>query len=392
MKICFISPAVGTVVGGSETIVHQFAKHLSRRHDVTVLTGKSRHKPMLKEVLDAPYETLTVPYWPRYTFKNNLACKFIQRLNPYKAQSLSLYYNTLLRSKIKQRIKDMDIISTHYWMDSRLFSNLALKFGVPSVFHIVGGPHTKEYFEADKSVLYVAVSRGTQSLINETHDLNIEDVVTPGVPSHLFSDTEERKSQRKDERPSLLYLGQLQLSKGVFELIEMFRRLLKQYPDLRLTIVGDGDISDGLKQKIAEYNLQEKVVFTGSVSYNDVFRYYRSSTIFVFPTKREVFPLVSIEAMACGLPVVASDIPSLRESTGENAILLPPEDLDLWIDTLSRLLGDKDRRDELSEKGVEWAKKFTWEKKAQEYEMCLIKAKDMSNMGEIGYILSQQPI
>lgn len=375
MKICFVNPSIGTIAGGSETIIQQFAEHLSRKHEVTILTGRNRHKPMKKELLKAPYEVLTVPFWARFTPMNRFASKFSHRLTPYKTESFSFYYNVIIRPKIKKRIKDMDVISTHYWLDSRLFSNLAFKLGVPSVFHILGGSYTKEFFNADKSTLYVAVSQNTQLLNNKAHGLNIEDVVTPGIPSYTLSDKYERK--KKDDKTSLLFLGRLQPSKGVFELIEIFRRLVEHHPNLGLTIVGEGDISEKLKELVVKYGLQSKVMFTGSLPYQDVFKFYRSSIIFVFPTKSEVFPLVSIEAMACGLPVVASDIPALRESTGGNAILLPFEDVDLWVDTLSKLLKDEKLRNELSIKGMNWAKGFTWEKKAEEYEKSLFKAREI---------------
>jgi len=64
MKICFVNPSIGTIAGGSETIIHQFAEHLGKRHEVTILTGKSRYKPVQKDLLDAPYEVLTTPFWP----------------------------------------------------------------------------------------------------------------------------------------------------------------------------------------------------------------------------------------------------------------------------------------------------------------------------------------
>ncbi|UCE36854.1 MAG: glycosyltransferase family 4 protein [Thermoplasmata archaeon] len=374
MKICFISPSAGTITGGTETIVHQFARYLGKKHEVTIFTGRTRHKSTLKVLMDGPYEVVTVPFWLRFTPMNRLASKLVRRLTPYRTEAYSFYYNLLLRPKIKRRIKDMDVISTHYWVDSRLFSNLAFKLGVPSVFHILGGPYSKEYFNADKSTLYAAVSRNTQSLISNAHGFTIEDVVTPGIPSHILPDIENIKAKKEGEQLSLLFVGRLQRTKGVFELIEIFRRLVKQFPNLRLTIVGEGDILGELKEKINMYKLEDKIQLTGSLPYNDVFKYYRSATLLMFPTKSEVFPLVSIEAMACGLPVVASDIPGLRESTGENAVLLPPEDIDLWVDTLGRLLTDSEKRNQLSEKGIKWAKDFTWEKKAMEYEKVLKKA------------------
>ncbi len=373
MKICFINPSVGTIAGGSETIVHQFAKHLCEKHDVTILTGRSRHKPMQKELLDTPYEVLTVPFWPRFTPPNNLACKLIRRLTPYKAESFSLYYNILIRPKIKQRIKNMDVISTHYWLDSRLFSNLAFKLGVPSVFHILGGPYSQEFFEVDKSTLYIATNLYTKNLINDAHGRFIEDIVTPGVPSWVFSRSRDETQKKLND---LLFVGRLQPSKGLYELMDIFTKLRESNPNLKLTIVGDGDIMEDLREIGIKRNLQGEITFTGQLPYKKVFEWFNNSRVFIFPSKNETFGIVPLEAMACGLPVVCSDIPALRESTGRNAILIPPEDLDSWIEAVTKILSDEELRKELSKKGIEWAKRFTWEKKAEEYAKGLLKARE----------------
>jgi glycosyltransferase involved in cell wall biosynthesis len=269
----------------------------------------------------------------------------------------------------------MDIISTHYWMDSRLISKIAYDLGVPSVFHILGGPYSRDFIEADRSTIYIAVSRGTMEEVNRMHDLSISDVVTPGIPSELFDD--EIKEVGERDRNKLIFVGRLQEMKGVYELLEIFKRLSEKRPDISLTIVGDGDIKGDLEERVREYGLSSRITFTGSISYEDVFQYYRESGIFVFPSKKEVFPLVSIEAMACGLPAVVSDIPSLRESTGSNAILVPPEDIDSWVENLDMLLDDDSRRRDLSQKGREWAKQFVWEKMSMEYAEGLAKARKM---------------
>lgn len=373
MKICFITPSTGTTQGGVETTVLQFARHLSRNHDVTLLTGRSHHKTMKKEVQDAPYEVITAPFWPRFTPKNNMLTKLVYRLDPYRTESLTFYYNVLLRPGIKKKIRGMDVVSTHYRLDSRLFSNLALKLGVPSVFHILGGAYHKEFFDRDKSTIYVATSQDTQRQIRESQGIAIEDVITPGVPLWAFSHPQENRTKGK----SLLFVGRLQRSKGVFELMDIFAELLGAFQDLHLTVVGEGEILPQLNEKARDLNIQEKITFTGSLSHEKLFEYYFKSTLFIFPTKAETFGLVPLEAMACGLPVVTTDLPALRESTGGNAVLLSPEDKDLWVETVKKLMDGSAKRNELSAKGVTWARNFTWEKKAEEYEAALIKAKDM---------------
>jgi glycosyltransferase involved in cell wall biosynthesis len=380
VKICFASPSVGTIQGGGESTIRQFAKHLCKKHEVIVLTGRTRHLKMQKELTDVPYEILTVPFWPRFTFENNLACKLSRRITPYKMESFSFYYHILARPKIKRRLKQMDIISTHYWMDSRLISNLAHKLGVPSVFHILGGPYSRDFIKADRSTMYIAVSQGTKEDVNKTHDLQIEDVVTPGIPSDLFD--QDKIVGKKREKNKLIFVGRLQTTKGVYELIEIFKKIVESHPTASLTIVGDGDIRNKLNEIVKRYQLSEKITFTGSISYNEVFERYRSSNIFVFPSKKEVFPLVSIEAMACGLPAVVSDIPSLRESTGMNAILVPPEKIDMWVEKISNLLDDENLQKTLSVKGREWARQFVWENMSINYEQSLLKAKRIFSDGQ----------
>lgn len=272
----------------------------------------------------------------------------------------------------------MDVISTHYWLDSRLFSNLAFKLDVPSVFHILGGPYPKALLNVDRSTLYVATSGYTQKIINDAHDFKIEDVVTPGIPSWLFS---HQQKERGEQEKRLLFVGRLQETKGLIELIDIFSKLSETSSNLSLTIVGDGDIMGKLKELAKSRGLHKKIIFTGQVPYDKIFEYYFDSTLFIFPSKSETFGIVPLEAMACGLPVVASDIPGLKDSTGGNAVLLPPENVDLWIDTIGKLLKDEKQRSNLSANGIKWARDFTWEKKAEEYEKALQKAIDIFKKG-----------
>ena len=131
-----------------------------------------------------------------------------------------------------------------------------------------------------------------------------------------------------------------------------------------------------LKDVAIKRDLQGKIRFTGQVPQKKVSDYYFDSTLFFFPSKSETFGIVPLEAMACGLPVIASDIPALRESTGGNAILLPPDDISAWIENIEMVLTNEKLWRELSINGREWARQFIWKRKAGEYERCLVKAVD----------------
>ena len=92
---------------------------------------------------------------------------------------------------------------------------------------------------------------------------------------------------------------------------------------------------------------------------------YRGASLFVYPSLYEGFGLPVIEAMACGVPVLASNATSLPEVVGDAGVLMNPYDVDEWREGMLELLDDKKMRDEMSEKGLERAKLFTWEKCAQ---------------------------
>ena len=81
-----------------------------------------------------------------------------------------------------------------------------------------------------------------------------------------------------------------------------------------------------------------------------------------------------LEAMASGLPVVASDLPAIREAAEGNAIFVDPKDVSKWIEAVGSLLKDLPRQTALSEKGKRISEKHLWENKAKTYEAFLIKA------------------
>jgi len=108
------------------------------------------------------------------------------------------------------------------------------------------------------------------------------------------------------------------------------------------------------------------VVFTGYVSQEKLPCLYRNADLFVFPSLYEGFGLPVLEAMACGTPVITSNTSSLPEVAGDAAVLVDPYSVEDIADAMERVLTDPDLRTELSRKGKERAKQFTWEKCARE--------------------------
>lgn len=92
---------------------------------------------------------------------------------------------------------------------------------------------------------------------------------------------------------------------------------------------------------------------------------YRAALVFVFPSRYEGFGLGPLEAMACGVPVVAADATSLPEVVGEAGVLVPPDDADAWSEAVTTVLQDPRRAERLKAAGVERAREFTWDRAAR---------------------------
>jgi glycosyltransferase involved in cell wall biosynthesis len=167
--------------------------------------------------------------------------------------------------------------------------------------------------------------------------------------------------------PYVLAIGNLQPRKNLITLIRAFRRLSDERPDLaeRLVIVGQPAYRGSrIVEEARDLVARGRVVFTGYLSDPPMASALAAATLFAHPSTYEGFGLPLIEAMACGAPVVASDIPVVREVAGEAAALVPPLDPGAWAATLGRLLDDGGERARLAERGRARARAYTPEASA----------------------------
>jgi glycosyltransferase involved in cell wall biosynthesis len=148
-------------------------------------------------------------------------------------------------------------------------------------------------------------------------------------------------------------LGRLHPQKNLAFAIQVAREV----PHATLYLAGDGPDAHSLKTQVTELGLQERVRFLGSVSGADVTRFYRALDALLFPSAYEGFGRVLVEAMSQGVPVVASDIPIVREVGGEAAITRPL-DVTAWREAIYAVTGDPDLASRLAVLGRERSASF----------------------------------
>jgi glycosyltransferase involved in cell wall biosynthesis len=167
----------------------------------------------------------------------------------------------------------------------------------------------------------------------------------------------------------ILYVGTIEPRKNLSRLLEAFKPLLINWPDLKLVLVGKkGWLYESFFQRLQTLGLQDQIIFTGYVEEADLPAFYQLAEVFVFPSLYEGFGLGPIEAMACGTPVISSNSSSLPEVVGKAGLLINPTDTAALSEALRRVLADPELRANLFQQGLIQAQKFSWQKAVDELE------------------------
>lgn len=173
----------------------------------------------------------------------------------------------------------------------------------------------------------------------------------------------------------ILFVGTAEPRKNLIGLINAFSKIKMKINHKLVIVGGRGWLNSEMYEVIKKKGLEEDVIFTGYVPETDLAAIYNLAELFVYPSFYEGFGIPVLEAMACGVPVVTSNTSSLPEVTGGSALLCDPYgNTDVWASAISSILIDKALRNQMILKGLEQAKKFSWEKTAKEtldiFEKC----------------------
>lgn len=162
-----------------------------------------------------------------------------------------------------------------------------------------------------------------------------------------------------------LFVGTLEPRKNLVTLLNAYAQL----PDNeQLPLIlggGKGWMVDEIFATIERHGIGDRVSHIGFIPTADLPLWYNSADVFVYPSVFEGFGLPVLEAMACGTPVITSNVSSLPEVAGDAGLTLPPDDINQWTDALSRAYHDVAWRETAQHNGLDRAKQFTWERTAQ---------------------------
>jgi len=148
----------------------------------------------------------------------------------------------------------------------------------------------------------------------------------------------------------ILNVGRLVSVKGQSLLLEAVKLVSERGVNVTLTVIGDGPLRTALRETARRLDIEENVEFPGRVGQDNIAAYYRSADLFCLPSLREGVPVVLMEAMASGVPVIATRITGIPElvEDGETGLLVPPGRPDSMADAIIRLSGDGELRKRLT--------------------------------------------
>jgi len=219
-----------------------------------------------------------------------------------------------------------------------------------------------------KKCRWMVISESTKSdLVERGIDPGRISVIHCGIDHQLYSPDAARA---RFARPTILYLGRLKKYKCVDHLLQAAARLPEKFGDWRVVVIGSGDDRERLERIADNLGISDRVKFAGYVDQATKIDYLRRAHVAVCSSLKEGWGLTNIEANACGLPVIAADVPGLRDSVrdGKTGLLYRHGDIDDLTERLSRVLGDKSLWENLSIGGLEWADSFHWNEAARETE------------------------
>ncbi len=159
--------------------------------------------------------------------------------------------------------------------------------------------------------------------------------------------------------------------KGVSILIRVMDKLKEELLNLKLLLVGEGDLKKDYQKLVSDLGIENKVVFTGRIEDFELPDYYNLSDVFVFPsfTKSEAFGLVSLEAMACAKPIIVSNLPGPRSLVEENGFIVEVNDIDDLSEKIKNIFKDKERLEKFGQKSFKLVKeKYSWPQIVKEIE------------------------
>ena len=362
MRIMIVTDQYPPIVGGVPTVTHGLAHDFANRgHQVTVVAPSqgSRNERRLEHKVRVyrfssfqwpAYEGLRIPFLPFVPIRN-----LLKKNDPHIIHIHSPVVLGNIAQILAGGLRKPVIVTNHY-----LPNNISHSLSSDPVF-------SKPFSSISYSYLVNFCNRceyvttPTRTALNLLYDHGLRapaGVISNGIDLKKFTPGERseqvlRRLNLPLDRPIVLHVNRLSYEKCIDVLLDA---AAKMESNAHIALAGAGPAEADLREQAERLNIGDRVSFLGFVRDADLLALRRSSAVFAIPSEAELQSLSTMEAMACGLPVVAANSYALPELVhhGENGYLFQPGNSDELASYIDKLLGDPALRTRMGQKGLEF--------------------------------------
>lgn len=335
-RILWFSDTVGDLNGVSYTIDHFAAYAREKDVDLRLVTSRAPSRKRQPYILELPtvYE-YTPEFYPSYTMRFPSLLKALEII--YNASPTEIVISTPgpmgLLGILASRLLGVTCRGI-YHSDFTRMTELGLSGG--TMASLVQGYVRWFYSCPDeirvptREMIRILTARGYEPARMKLFRRGIDTGSFAPVPGNK---EDLRKCYGLDGKMTLLYVGRISPEKGLDFLVEVYRELFARGEEINLLFVGDGPMLAALKKQMVTF---PRVKFAGRLEQKDLPLVYSFSDLMLFPSTMDTFGMAVLEAQACGLPVVVTNVGGPQEiiTAGETGFVLPSGDVFRWVDTV----------------------------------------------------------
>jgi len=354
MKIVQIISYYPPHLGGMENIAKEISESLAKRgHQIKVFTSDIGCK---KDKLTS-IKNLKIYYLKSWEFAHTpiIPSLFFKLLKIPKNSIIHIHVAQCFVPEVVylvSKIKKIPYV-VHIHLDVRLSGKLG--FLLPLYKKVI----LKRVLKSASKI--IVPGKEYRTLINKKYNILENIMIIPnGVGEEFFINKENVSSKHTN----LLFVGRLSVQKNIPKLIDV-ASLIKS--KVVLHIIGDGEKKKEIEKLISDKKLKN-VILHGKKTGKDLINFYKNADIFILTSDIEAMPLVLLEAMASGTPIVASDVLGIREPVGKTGILVRPPTPENFARAIDNLIEDKILINRLSKRGRKKAKNYGWDKIVEKFE------------------------
>ncbi len=221
------------------------------------------------------------------------------------------------------------------------------------------------WFYDQSDIIYVSSKATWQELTERGISSDKIRMLPRGVDTEKFKPIDNGKHKKDSEKLRFIYVGRVSREKNLPWLAETFRKLYGNYPQVSLTIVGDGPYLEEMKDELKN----TAVEFTGYLKPEQLAQVYSTCDVFVFPSNTDTFGNVVLEAQACGLPVIVTDMggPCENMIDNETGFIINGNDRQQLYDIMEKLTGQRKLLDSMRESVIQYASQRSLQKSFEQF-------------------------